>query len=275
MRQGTPSYLPRLVLGMAMLWPAVSLGVGEDDFWRDPAEYGNSQSVRFYRAIKGGQPLSPQEEQAIKDLTPTKDTDRYYVRIGYGLGRKMVNGISNQSNDPKLSGLNINQTSAATNETSLFIALGYVWESLRVDLEWLSTKNITYAPNPLFVNATTPQKLNANIASTTGLLNFYYDYRGFAEHIYPYVMLTVGGTEVRATTTITPVTTTANGTQNSFSMSYGAGVGIRFGIFSSLYLDLNARYIVLGLFNLKPQTQMSIQGRQSVSLLGIGAIWLF
>lgn len=267
------------------LWLAPCVSWAEMEFCTEkteedmgPGYYGNGQSLRFSRAIRGGTVMCPSEEQAIEDLKPVKDTNRYYARLGYSLGRKTISGISNESNGSLSSGKNVRITSVGNNQTNLSASLGYVWDSWRLELEYLSTKKVQYATNPVFTDAATRQSLTADVSSTTFLFNVFYDYRGFAERIYPYVMFSAGGTSNRVTSAITPLvpsTSTANGTQNSFGMSVGAGVGVRFGLFSNFFLDVNARYVSLGAIDFKPQTEMHLTGKQTLGLVGVGLMFLF
>jgi len=268
-----------------LLWPDLGLAAGPRPLKPTQTEprvwYGNSETVSFKRALGGSESLTAEEEKRIKDMAPPKDYDRPYIRYNIAIGRKNLSGIINLSNS---SYAQVNATvaegSVRNNQRNTLMAVGYDWNPGRFDLEYVWTKSFTYSANPVFDPATTNPSgtvmtLNALISNKVLLGNFYWDYRDFGEHIYPYMLVSAGGVYNTVQTALTnPQSARLTPTTHNFSWALGWGAGLRLGVIKGLFLDVHFRYLKAGHINFRPEYSMYLRGNHSFYWYGLGFMYL-
>jgi opacity protein-like surface antigen len=261
-----------------LIWPGLVLGgplakpKNNADVW-----YGNGETTAFKRAMSGSESLTEAEAARIKAMVPPKDYNRFYIRYNVALGRKNLSGITNLSDGsyPQNSA-KVSQPAVRDNQRNSLLAVGYDWNPFRFDLEYVWTKSFTYSANPVFEPPAPSMSLNASISNRVLLGNFYWDYRNFSDHIYPYVLISAGGvyntvktvlTNPQAGRGLTPTT-------HNYSWALGAGGGIRLGVTRSLYFDVHFRYLQAGHINFRPEPAMYLRGNHSFYWYGIGLVYL-
>jgi opacity protein-like surface antigen len=239
--------------------------------------YGDGETTAFKRAMDGSESLTEAEEKRIKEMVPPKDYDRPYIRYNVAMSRKNLSGIINLSDSSyPQANAEVNEGSVRSNQRNSLFAIGYDWNPGRFDIEYVWTKSFTYSANPVFKSPAPVMTLNASISNKVLLANFYYDYRNFGEHIYPYALVSVGGvyntvqtalTNPQAGRGLTPTT-------HNFSLAIGAGAGLRLGITRSLFFDVHYRYVKAGYINFRPEPAMYLRGNHSFYWYGLGLMYL-
>ncbi|MEY3182413.1 MAG: hypothetical protein RLZ35_398 [Pseudomonadota bacterium] len=262
---------------VCVIWPQLALAALVKQETNTKAWYGNGQTTPFYRALNGSESLTPDEVKRIEKMSPAKDYDRPYVRYDVALGRKSVSGILNLSdNSYSQAQAQVNQPSVRNNQRNSLFAVGYDWNPFRFDVEYVWTKKFTYSANPVFKSPAPAMSLNAVISNKVLLMNFYLDYRSFADHIYPYAMFSAGGVYNTVQTTLTnpQAGRGLTPTTHNFSLAFGGGGGIRLGVTRSLFFDLHFRYVKAGHVNFRPEPSMYLRGNHSFYWYGLGLIYL-
>ena len=202
---------------------------------------------------------------------------RLYIRYNVAMGRKNLSGITNLSdNSYPERDAEVNEGSVRDNQRNSLFAIGYDWNPARFDLEYVWTKSFTYSANPVFKSPAPVMTLNALISNKVLLANFYWDYRDFGEHIYPYVLVSVGGVY---NTVQTALTNPQSGrgltpTTHNYSWAWGGGAGLRLGMTRRLFFDVHFRYLKAGHINFRPEPAMYLRGNHSFYWYGLGLMYL-
>ncbi|HSW70384.1 MAG TPA: hypothetical protein VLH77_00195, partial [Gammaproteobacteria bacterium] len=163
-----------------------------------PVWVGESETAAYYRATHGSEALTEDEINYLNDMIPAKDYNRFYARFGVALGRKNLSGIINLSDgNYPLKNATPTQPAVRNNQRNTMFAIGYDWNPARLELEYLWTKSFIYGPNPVFQPPAPTMSLHAVVSDQVLMANIYYDYRGFAERAYPYLVISLGGVHHR------------------------------------------------------------------------------
>jgi len=259
----------------------LSFGVLADFTVKSPNQssepYGNAENTAFYRAMHGAGLLSEQEQQQILDCLPEKETGRYYGRIDIGFAKLQLQSVRNRSPIGMGFGVgSLNQNSAGKEEVSLELALGYIFdENFRIEAELLTNRITQFSASPVFSNLPPPRSLTANIKNTSVIGNIYYDFTAF-DRVKPYLMASIGIANNRVVSDLVGGGSDINAVKRTLEFAYGAGAGVRFGIFTRWFIDLKIRALLLSnALKIQPTKNLLLQGKYSLTSISIGAIYLF
>lgn len=273
----------RLTLGCLALGSLISFPVQADFGVRGqdkPAdEYGNGQTATFHNAISGTSgPLTPREQAELAALLPQRDYDRYYGRVSVNFSTLTLDQIKNRSSGvDSLGAVNIKRVSG--NQIGVSLAIGYAWSrNFRADLEYFAIKNLNYNANPALTGNVPSRQLTAQVKNNTLLANFYYDFDGLYR-FRPYLTAGIGLAVNSVQSTVAPApgtTNSASQTLRTARAAYDLGLGMRVGMFSRWFLDVNYRYIRLGNgVGINPVTGYKLLTTYSMNTICVGAIYLF
>lgn len=203
--------------------------------------YGNSQTDSFRCAITGSTDLTMSEIYDQNDLIPQKLSDRFYVRIGANAAAEGIARVSNESIYDTVADAGVLSTSGVkTASNNAQIAFGYAWKDWAVDIEWLSSKSITFNGSLQQISPIIP--FSSNTSGDALLLNLYWIFIN-RYNFNLYGLFDIGVSNNRSSTYIFNDTPTI---VKKYSPAYGIGIGGRFNIVSRLFADMNLRYIILG-----------------------------
>lgn len=239
--------------------------------------YGNGRTGSFDRAIRGGGPLTPQEQADFAKIVPESDYDRYYGRVKINFSTLILDQIKNTSSDSN-AGASVVKKRGTFNQLGMEIAVGHTLEkNVRGELEYLINKNLTYEANPVLSGAgIVSRQLNAQVKNNTILANFYYDFDG-VHRLRPYLTGGIGLAMNSVQSDLTPATTDGGSdTKRSLKLAWGLGAGMRLAMASRWYIDLGYRYINLGAKTaIEPNSSFELQGNYTMNAISVGLIYLF
>jgi len=241
-----------------------------------PNYYGNSQTDKFRCAINGGTDLSLEELNERAALTPQKVTDRFYIRLGMNASSEGVLSIKNTGISPSTQSGSVAVKQLNVSSNNVELAVGYTWTDFAIDIEWLALKSITYNS---FLGGISPNVYyNTTTKGDAVLANFYWIFQNLYNFNF-YGVGVIGSTNNKCSTFLSaggPV----NVINKKYSVSYGAGLGVRFNIISSVFADMSARYLRLGetkyeAANSTNTTSITLKGARRWIGMSVRLLWLF
>jgi len=236
--------------------------------------YGNGQTEKFYKAINGGEPASPEQQKNFENLLPESDNNRYYGSGHLNFGIIAIDNIKNRAGLTNLNG-NVTQKRETTNQSGLELSIGYRFQDFRMELECLFNKKLNYNANPVLLNVTPLQSINSDIKNTTLFFNTYFDFEG-VNYFKPYVFGGIGwGVNTAQTDQLQNGQVLASKTYRTMNLALNAGLGLRYRAFSRWDIDLRYRYSLLGPVNLKAQDSFNLLGTMKLNVVSIGLIYFF
>lgn len=259
--------LVRFIAITLLFWVPV---VNADFAVVDEEYYGNSETLRFNRAIHGGDPLSCQEAAELAAELPVREVDHWYARFDVTQARLSLQNVKNKSTGV-FSNFAIATSSQSIRTTGLDFAIGYVMsKNFRVDLEYFANKTLTYTANPVFAGS--GQNFSANIRNNTFLLNGFYDFTDFSRFV-PYLGAGLGFSINNVSSRLNP-----GGTQGTNSLNFAAGVaiGMRVGFLTNWYANLAYRYVILAsTLNINGPAGFKLTGNYVFNGFSLGLMFLF
>jgi hypothetical protein len=109
------------------------------------------------------------------------------------------------------------------------------------------------------------------------MANLYWDYRGFAEKAYPYLMVSVGGVHHREKMALTNPQSGRGTLPSGKNFGWDHGCGSRYSVWC-LYASLCGFTLSLfsaGHVNFRPEPLMYLRGNYSFWFLGFSLMFLF
>jgi hypothetical protein len=153
--------------------------------------------------------------------------------------------------------------------------LGYRWQAASLELEWLNLSSITYTNlNASVGTPATTAQLSGQVKGQALMAGVNYEFYKFYNYI-PYVNLAIGLTSNKASMSINNGPIQA---LNSYLLSGGLGLGIKFNIYSRFYADAIVRGLFLGQSKYDGsiiQPGLKIRGRRIWLGASLRIIWLF
>jgi len=250
----------------------------------DKRYYGRSQTSAFHQAISHGDNPFTQEEQAQMDaMTPVNEEGRYYGRFRMNWSKVSVEKIRNTTEQGSQKDFNLVDNRAKKSQRGMEFAIGYIFGDYRLDLEYLLNNNISYAQNPLFIEATSHKLTSSAVKTQAFLMNGFYDFRSV--WVRPYIFVT-GGISLNKTTAAIATGAagatggTGNQSKKAFGLAWGFGVGLRPRIFERWYLDVFYRHTNLGRVKWTPTANgvdnpVTLEGKAFLKGFGLGVNFLF
>lgn len=249
---------------------AMDMGKSDDEALAQASEeyFGNAQTVKFRHAIEGSD-MSVAEQIEVSDELPVLDKDTYYVSVRGHLSKQRLTKIENASSSgSSFKDLNVSEKNLQRHERGFDIAVGYMWDNTRTEIQYILTKDMNYNPSEAFVG--NGNALTGELSNNTFLFNFYYD---FLEHLIfrPYVFGGVGLGMNKTTTTFNG----SNGSKTRYDLAWAVGAGARFKLLERIYLDAAYRYAHLGRFNFYNGQDVKLKGDYKLSGVSLGLLFLF
>lgn len=226
--------------------------------------------------------MLPDEKKEIVCIDDTYGTEtrmsekgRLYFKLGANYLTASINQLRNISSGP-FAGRSLTTPNYSKSFTSWETALGTTWSFLRVELEYVHTKQLTYNAVPVTVGRN--ENLSSTIDNTSVLLDFYYDFDAFA-YFKPYVGAAWGISWNSTRTTLYGGALGNNIAQNSNYVSIIAW-GIMFGGRIPFSERWNAyvqyRYNNLGRLTFASNTaNLQMQGQYVLQGVSLGVMYTF
>lgn len=208
-----------------------------------PNYYGNAQTDSFNCALNGTTQLTMDQINERNDFIPPSLNNRFYVRLG---GNAAAEGVIMADNKAEANNtatgaiglLSDDQHKTASNNFE--IAFGYAWKDFALDLEWLALTSVTF--NSSIINITPSFSFSSTIKGDAILTNWYWTFKDLY-NVKLYGIFSLGMSHNQSTTSI------ESGPSNFMNRYYpagGLGVGVRFNVISSLFIDIAGRALYLG-----------------------------
>lgn len=233
------------------------------------ANYGNSVTPEYKKAIEGDSDLlTPEEQQKILSKIPPKFNDNWYVGFRNNWFDYKLSSYSNKSNPP-LDSLEVPQTTFKKRGKSISGMVGYMFDGFSVDGELLIGTKL----NPTFggggIDAGT-----LTVKNRTLMLNAYWDFIDLAG-LKPFLLAGGGVAQNKATTEFNVGGLKTDNTRYAFA--WNVGVGLRFRVVSHFFIEAMARYIRNGEVEIKEKSEPDLKLRTRLSSQGysIGLIVAF
>lgn len=242
-------------------------------------EYGNGQSAVFHRAIYGAGPLNAEEQAKLASVLPFREDNRYYGRAMVNFSTLTYDQIKNQTSGIDRAGA-VNIKRVSRNQVGITLAVGYAWSrNFRGDIEYFAVKNLNYNANPSLIGVGVPvRQLTSQIKNNTLLANVFYDFEG-VYRFRPYLTAGLGASVNSVQASITPPPNSSGTVSRNARMmgfAWALGGGLRIGMFTRWFLDVNYRYIRLanGLA-VSPVAGYKLTGSYNMNAVGVGINYLF
>ncbi len=205
-----------------------------------PDYYGNSRTNSFNCALHGSAELTPEQQRERNKLIPKSHNYSVYIRGGINAAAQVLRGIKNKT---KTAGTTfdkkVNETEARKASNSFDIALGYKWQDVSLEIEWLNLDSFNYNS---YLLATDPVlRFQSKVKGHAIMLGANFEYYKLGI-MYPYIGLNLG---IVQNESLFSFNGSANKIKRKFGPAVGIGFGAKFNIYSNLYADAVLRLIYL------------------------------
>jgi len=133
------------IMFFGTLMSGVSLPLYAHEYDTESSEqyYGRAHHPDFHRAIEhGADEMSARERAELAALIPKPETNRYYARIRTNFSDIKIKGLENTTQTGNQVGLSFLKDESESSQMVWELALGYVWDTTRLDVECLINKNL-------------------------------------------------------------------------------------------------------------------------------------
>ena len=247
--------------------------------------YGNAQTDEFRKAVSETyDDLTEQEKYEINRMVPEVHKKRFYVILGSSKSITRVFDLSNTTTiaaDSNVSGNTLSTDFGKKNKRILEVAVGYIWDKFRADVEWLHSAKVKISGS---VYDTTQNIKFENTVSGTGIAaNLRYDIWEFYEiKLYASGILTIGLNKGQLSIRSDAIPTSSDTSVSRLNYGFGLGLGARYNLFSKLYLDIGGRYINLGKVRMETSinnaanqgNSLAMKATRAISGFGFKLMWL-
>jgi len=240
--------------------------------------YGNAQIPEFQQAVEeSSDDLTAQEVDQINNMLPESHDNRYYIVLGNNRSTTRVSALSNitdQNASSEIADKLLSIDFGKKKQRELEFAIGYIWNTARVDLEWLQTADITITGS---INETTSpgRSFETIISGNTVIANLAYDIKDlYGIKCYGTGILALGMNKMQL-----KLETSSFMEVSRLAFGIGLGLGVRYNLISKLYIDIGARYINLGSTkgeaeNIGTNRSLKLEGTRAVASIGLRLTWL-
>lgn len=243
-----------------------------------PNDPGNLETNELEKDYLSGRSMMELDSEPVENFqfknkrTFTSEYDRNYVRLGINFPELSTDNIKNASVSP-WAGATLSTNESIRNDPGFEFAYGYAWRFIRLDFEYLNTRDLEYNVNPLFIGRA--EQIKSTVMNQTFLVNIFLDTDQIL-YFKPYVSLSFGAVWNKVESSM--IGGSGDGklrSQSKLGAAWGIGAGFRARILDSWMAYLGYRYLWLGAPSWTDNTQrLKLDSGLSHQGINLGVIYL-
>lgn len=246
--------------------------------YNDENYYSNGQTDNFHNAINSSNvAITTAEQKTLEAMVPESEHNRWYFKAGLHKSTARISGVKNSSSNAGIATYTLTTpAAAATSATGGALGVGYVFDAMRFDGEYIFIKNSSYNPAPLYTGR--PTTLTSTISGQHLIANAYYDFNN-VPLVQPFVGLSLGAGMNKTAATFAQtngVGTDGAKTKSAIGLDYGVQAGATTRIMGSrFYADVSYRYLKLGSVKWSDSSgTLLLKGKRTLSGVALGLRFL-